>query len=271
MRTLKLSLAFLFMFCFGMSVNTVSVSNTGFSIESSIAEAAQTTTTTTTKSTTTASGSKTKKMKVKQVDLQLVTDKSPFANFLASNNKIIRAFLVVLSVLAGIIYFIKFGLGLQQRAEDGRVKSPTSKLFVNVVVATLIMNFYRAMNWFLPSENNCDYNTFLSNECGNTAMPVTGDLLKEITGAAATNTGSDLAILGDVADVVNYGSWTVTGLGAVAFVFLLFKLDKMYSDPNERKDFSLIARMGFASAMVMNHRGIIEVLVLTAKTFGFWG
>lgn len=273
MRTIKLALGFIFMLVVGMSVNTVSVSNHGFSIQIASAEAAQATTTTTTNSSKPYQGKinkgKVKHMTVKQVDLGLVTDKSPIINFLETNNKWIRALLVVFSVLIGLSLFIFVGLGLKQRADEGSVKHPTSKIVVTMIAATLTMNFYKALGWFVPNGDTCNLSGFQSSQCGNTPMPVTGALADELLGAANAAGSSAPAFLGDGFAVLNSASYFIMALGAVSFLLLILHMNKMYSDPQTPKDFSKLARVAIASVIVMNHRALIEAFVNTLKLMGF--
>lgn len=263
MRTIKLALGFIFMLAVGMSVNTVSVSSHGFSIQTTSAEAAQSTTT------ISSSAGKRTSIAVKQVDLGLVTDKSPFVNFLETNNKWIRGILVVISVLVGLSLFVFVGLGLKQRADEGSVKHPTSKIVVTVIAATLTMNFYKALGWFVPNGDTCNLSGFLSSDCGKTAMPVTGALADELLGAANSAGSSVPAFLGDGFATLNAASYFIMALGAVSFFLLILHMNKMYSDPQTPKDFSKLARVAIASVIVMNHRALIEATVNTLKLMGF--
>lgn len=267
MRTIKLALGFIFMLAVGMSVNTVSVSSDGFSIQATSAEAAQATTTTTTSSST-GKGKRTS-MTVKQVDLGLVTDKSPFVNFLETNNKWIRGVLVVLSLLVGLSLFIFVGLGLKQRADEGSVKHPTSKIVVTMLAATLTMNFYKALGWFVPNGDTCNLSGFQSSQCGNTPMPVTGALADELLGAANSAGSSAPAFLGDGFAVLNSASLFIMALGAVSFFLLILHINKMYSDPQTPKAPSKLASPAIASVIIMNHRALIEAAVNTFKLMGF--
>lgn len=264
MRAIKLALAFLFVFAIGISVNTVSVSNSGFSIESSTAEAAQSTTT---------KQAATRNIKMPKPDFGLVVDKSPMENFLQSNEKIIRGGLLIVCGVIGLLYMVFFGLDLKQRADEGSVKHPASKLIATAIAATIIMNFYRALAWFVPSGDNCTQSGFLSGDCGKTPMPVTGKLADELMGSAsaASNnaTGGNLSFLGDTFSVVNSVSYLIMAIGAVYFVCVVMLMKKMYSDPQTKKDVGLLARTGVASIIVINHRSIIEILVWSFQKMGF--
>lgn len=268
MRTIKLALAFLFVFAIGISVNTVSVSNSGFSIESSTAEAAQATTTTTTRKPI-----KTGNLNSPKPDFGLVVDKSPMVNFIQSHEKLIRGGLLVFCFVAGLLYMIFFGLDLKQRADEGSVKHPASKLIATALAATIIMNFYRALAWFVPSGDNCTQSGFISGDCGKTPMPVTGALADELMGSAsaASNnaTGGNLSFLGDTFSVVNSVSYLVMAIGAVYFVCVVMLMRKMYSDPQTKKDVGLLARTAMASVIVINHRSLIEMAVGSFKLMGF--
>lgn len=266
MRTIKLALAFLFVFAIGISVNTVSVSNSGFSIESSTAEAAQSTT-------TSSKPIKTGNLNSPKPDFGLVVDKSPIENFLQSHEKLIRGGLLVFCFLAGLLYMVYFGLELKQRADEGSVKHPASKLIATALAATVIMNFYRALGWFVPSGDNCTQSGFMSGECGKTPMPVTGALADELMGSAsaASNnaTGGNLSFLGDTFSVVNSVSYLVMAIGAVYFVCVVMLMRKMYSDPQTKKDVGLLARTAMASVIVINHRSLIELAAGSLKLMGF--
>lgn len=274
MRTIKLAFAFVFMFLVGMSVNTVSLNSGGISIETSVVEAAQQATTTTTKSSSSSSTNKAKKMKVTQVDLGLVTDKSPIENLFLTFDKWIRGFTIVFSVLAGLCLFIAGGLSLKLQAEQGSVKHPTEKIIATFLAATIIMNFWLALAWFVPNANSgCTLQGFQSRECGNTEMTVTGGLYDEIVGAqgsaSSTGTPGKLDFLGESVQVLNAVSYLIMALGAASFISCMLLMKGMFSG-DKKRDLGLLGRVGFASIVIVNHRALIEGCVETAKLVGVW-